>query len=189
LLWVTSVDASYSDGYLYFMREDTLMAQPLDTSKFQLKGGPVPIAERVTITAAIVGAFSVSPSGGGQEALQLEKIAVTGGPPQTLCQMKGLVASGAWSRTERSFSAWDAALVTSGESRRRAAFLRRSLPSTLEKGSTRCPTFFPMESTFSTCVVPGKAWAYTSAHWTQSLRSSRIRVLAYHAGAAGQTFN
>jgi Tol biopolymer transport system component len=54
--------ASYVNGYLFFMRENTLMAQPFDPTKLQLTGEPAPMAERVATTQAI-GVFSVSPSG------------------------------------------------------------------------------------------------------------------------------
>ena len=54
--------AYYADGYVFFMRENTLMAQPFDTAKFQLKGDPVPVAEHVA-TSTTVGFFSVSASG------------------------------------------------------------------------------------------------------------------------------
>ena len=49
-------------GYLFFVQENTLMAQPFDTGRMQLSGEPVPVAERVATTGAI-GVFSVSPSG------------------------------------------------------------------------------------------------------------------------------
>jgi eukaryotic-like serine/threonine-protein kinase len=54
--------ASYVNGYLFFMRENTLMAQPFDAAKLQLTGEPVPMAEHVATTQSI-GVFSVSPSG------------------------------------------------------------------------------------------------------------------------------
>ena len=54
--------ASYADKYLFFMREDTLMAQPFDPGRLQLRGEPVPVAEHVALTGAI-GIFSVSPMG------------------------------------------------------------------------------------------------------------------------------
>jgi hypothetical protein len=31
------------DGYLFFMRQGTLMAQPFDTERLRLKGEPVPV--------------------------------------------------------------------------------------------------------------------------------------------------
>jgi hypothetical protein len=54
--------ASYVNGYLFFMRENTLMAQPFDAGRLQLRGDPVPVAERLTIIGA-TGVFSVSPGG------------------------------------------------------------------------------------------------------------------------------
>ena len=54
--------ASYADGYLFFMRENTLMAQPFDAGRLKLQGEPVPVAEHVGTTQSI-GVFSVSPGG------------------------------------------------------------------------------------------------------------------------------
>jgi eukaryotic-like serine/threonine-protein kinase len=48
--------------YLFFRRENTLMAQPFDASRLQLRGEPVPLAENVA-TFGTSGYFSVSPSG------------------------------------------------------------------------------------------------------------------------------
>ncbi|MBZ5677552.1 MAG: protein kinase [Acidobacteriia bacterium] len=46
---------SYANGYLFFMREKTLMAQPFDADRIRLSGEPVPAAEQVEV-------FSVSDS-------------------------------------------------------------------------------------------------------------------------------
>lgn len=54
--------APYVDGYLFFMRENTLMGQPFDTAAMKLNGEPVPVAEHVG-TRQANGLFSVSPSG------------------------------------------------------------------------------------------------------------------------------
>ena len=54
--------ASYVNGYLFFMRDNTLMAQPFDSGRLQLTGEPAPVAEHVGTTQSI-GVFSVSPSG------------------------------------------------------------------------------------------------------------------------------
>ena len=54
--------ASYVNGYLFFMRENTLMGQPFDANQMKLTGDPVPVAEHVGTTQSI-GVFSVSPSG------------------------------------------------------------------------------------------------------------------------------
>jgi eukaryotic-like serine/threonine-protein kinase len=58
-------NAKYAQGFLLFMRESTLMAQPLDTRKFELTGEPVPVAEHVLTGGATgqSGAFSVSATG------------------------------------------------------------------------------------------------------------------------------
>jgi eukaryotic-like serine/threonine-protein kinase len=54
--------APYVDGNLFFMREGTLMVQPFDAGKLQLRGEPVPVAEHVG-TFGSAGYFSVSPAG------------------------------------------------------------------------------------------------------------------------------
>ena len=54
--------ASYVNGYLFFMRENTLMGQPFSADQMKLTGEPIPVAERVGTTQSI-GVFSVSPSG------------------------------------------------------------------------------------------------------------------------------
>jgi serine/threonine protein kinase len=54
--------ASYVNGYLFFMRDNTLMAQPFDAGGLKMTGEPVPVVEGVATTGSI-GVFSVSPSG------------------------------------------------------------------------------------------------------------------------------
>jgi len=51
-------------GYLLFLRQWTLMAQPFDASRLQLIGEPLPIADQLTVTGTeFRGAFSVSETG------------------------------------------------------------------------------------------------------------------------------
>jgi len=54
--------ALQADRYLFFMRDNNLMVQPFDPDGRQLRGEPVPVAERVATTGAL-GVFSVSPGG------------------------------------------------------------------------------------------------------------------------------
>lgn len=54
--------APFVDGYLFFMRESTLMGQLFDSDAMKLSGEPVPVAEHVG-TRQANGLFSVSPSG------------------------------------------------------------------------------------------------------------------------------
>ncbi|HKF26221.1 MAG TPA: protein kinase, partial [Candidatus Acidoferrum sp.] len=61
-LLATRVAASYADGYVFFMRADTLMAQRFDSGKFRLQGEPVPVAEHVA-NDNVFGTFAASPSG------------------------------------------------------------------------------------------------------------------------------
>src|SRR5207237_6589287 len=49
-------------GHLLFLREDTLMAQPLDPGTFELAGDAFPVVERVGIYRSYA-LFTVSPSG------------------------------------------------------------------------------------------------------------------------------
>jgi Tol biopolymer transport system component len=56
--------ASYASGCLLFLRGQTLMAQPFDARKLELRGEPQPIAERIAINGASVRAvFSASGTG------------------------------------------------------------------------------------------------------------------------------
>ncbi|MCW8985163.1 MAG: serine/threonine-protein kinase, partial [Thermoanaerobaculales bacterium] len=58
------VQAEYAAGYLFFVRDQTLMAQPFDPEKLEMTAEAKPVAERaLTIPAAAYGVFSVSPAG------------------------------------------------------------------------------------------------------------------------------
>ena len=77
-------------GHLLFLREDTLMAQPLDSGTFELAGDAFPVAERVGISRAYA-LFTVSPggalayrSGGGVGTRQLNWFDRAGKPLATL---------------------------------------------------------------------------------------------------------
>ena len=55
---------AYASGYLLFVRETTLMAQPFDDKTFQLTGDVLPITERVQVDFVLSRAvFSVSENG------------------------------------------------------------------------------------------------------------------------------
>jgi serine/threonine protein kinase len=55
---------AYASGYLLFVRENTLMAQPFDEKTFQLAGDAVPIAEQVQVDYSLSrAAFSASQNG------------------------------------------------------------------------------------------------------------------------------
>jgi len=56
-------NAIYAQGYLVFLREQTLMAQPFDVERLELTSDAVPIAEHVTTSASGAGGFSVSETG------------------------------------------------------------------------------------------------------------------------------
>ena len=64
LINADSTPAYAPPGYVLFVRNRTLMAQPLDPDKLQLTGDPFPIAEQVGFnTANALGFFSVSDNG------------------------------------------------------------------------------------------------------------------------------
>jgi Tol biopolymer transport system component len=75
LLVKTNTNALYAPpGYLFFLRNDTLMAQPFDAGKLELSGEPLPIAEHVSyslgarraaITVAENGVLAFRSGGGG----------------------------------------------------------------------------------------------------------------------------
>jgi Tol biopolymer transport system component len=57
-------NAAVASGYLTFVRESTLFAQPFDADRLALTGEPFPLAENVEInTGSGVGAFAVSDTG------------------------------------------------------------------------------------------------------------------------------
>jgi Tol biopolymer transport system component/predicted Ser/Thr protein kinase len=58
----TSLSASYAAGRIFFMRGDTLMAQPFDPGKLKVQGEPVRVAERVDNRLPLA-TFSASPNG------------------------------------------------------------------------------------------------------------------------------
>ena len=57
------VPATYANGYVFFLRAGTLMAQPFDARGLNIHGVAVPVAEDVRITWYYTGAFSVSDNG------------------------------------------------------------------------------------------------------------------------------
>jgi eukaryotic-like serine/threonine-protein kinase len=65
LLNANSANALYSQGYLLFLRETTLVAQPFDARRLELTGDAFPIAERIRTSASTqpYGYFSVSENG------------------------------------------------------------------------------------------------------------------------------
>jgi Tol biopolymer transport system component len=56
---------AYADGFLLFVRDDTLMAQRFDAERLELAGEPIPLAERLLIGGApsTSGIYAVSQSG------------------------------------------------------------------------------------------------------------------------------
>jgi serine/threonine protein kinase/Tol biopolymer transport system component len=58
------VQAEYAAGHLFFVRDQTLMAQPFDPGRLELRGEATPVAEQaLTIPAAAFGVYSVSAAG------------------------------------------------------------------------------------------------------------------------------
>jgi Tol biopolymer transport system component len=58
-------NAIYAQGHLFFLREQTLLAQPFDVERLELTADPVPIAEHVTIggQTGMAGGFTASETG------------------------------------------------------------------------------------------------------------------------------
>lgn len=52
LLNATSANALYTTGYLLFVREATLVAQPFDARRMQLSGDAVPVADQVRLSGS-----------------------------------------------------------------------------------------------------------------------------------------
>ena len=65
LLFHTHFQAMYAPGYLLFLRQSSLMAQPFDANRLELTGEAAPIAEQVLEDSSIANAW-FSPSANGQ---------------------------------------------------------------------------------------------------------------------------
>jgi eukaryotic-like serine/threonine-protein kinase len=63
LVMQSGSSAKYADGYLIFLRENTLMAQPFDAQRFELSGEPRPIADQVELSGVASATFSFSQTG------------------------------------------------------------------------------------------------------------------------------
>jgi Tol biopolymer transport system component len=63
LLMEGGSNAAYSQGFLLFARDGTLMAQPFDANRLALTGDPSPVAERVLTQPARASTFSVAQTG------------------------------------------------------------------------------------------------------------------------------
>jgi serine/threonine protein kinase/Tol biopolymer transport system component len=59
----TEVPAVFANGYLFFPRAGTLLAQPFDARRMELRDAAVPVAQDVEITWYFTGVFSVSDGG------------------------------------------------------------------------------------------------------------------------------
>jgi Tol biopolymer transport system component len=59
----SSFPATYANGYLFFLRQGTLLAQPFNARRLQLEDVPVPVADDVLTTWYNTGVFSVSTGG------------------------------------------------------------------------------------------------------------------------------
>ena len=86
-------NAMYAQGYLLYLRENTLVAQPFDENRLVTTGEAAPVAERVqtAVPAGSVGVFSVSrdgllvyQAGSGGPGLELTWFDRTGKPMGTL---------------------------------------------------------------------------------------------------------
>jgi eukaryotic-like serine/threonine-protein kinase len=58
-----AVTATYSQGYVLFLRDRTLMAQPFDTGSLVTRGDAAPVAEQVDSFTGLVGFYGVSQNG------------------------------------------------------------------------------------------------------------------------------
>jgi serine/threonine protein kinase/Tol biopolymer transport system component len=64
LLLSANSNAAYAQGYLLFMRERTLMAQPFDAGRLEMTGEPFPIVEQIQSgRVQAIGIFTVSEQG------------------------------------------------------------------------------------------------------------------------------
>jgi hypothetical protein len=73
LLNATSANALYTQGYLLFLRETTLIAQPFDTRRLALTGDAFPIADQIRISGSTQPYAYFSASENGALAYQTER--------------------------------------------------------------------------------------------------------------------
>jgi Tol biopolymer transport system component/tRNA A-37 threonylcarbamoyl transferase component Bud32 len=59
----TGVPAVFANGHLFFLRAGTLLAQPFDARRLELRDVPAPVAQDVGMTWYFTGMFSVSDEG------------------------------------------------------------------------------------------------------------------------------
>jgi eukaryotic-like serine/threonine-protein kinase len=75
--YAPSIGETRGNGFLLFVRENTLFAQPFDNSRLELAGEATPVAEGLAITFGTVASFSISENGvlayltGGSEGRRL----------------------------------------------------------------------------------------------------------------------
>ena len=90
----------YANGYLIYLRENTLMAQPFDEKRLSMDGEAQPIAEQVrnTLTPNSIGIFTVARDGllayesGESEGQQLTWFSRSGKPVATLGEVGGFLS-------------------------------------------------------------------------------------------------
>ena len=116
-------NAIYASGYLFFLRDNTLMAQPFDAKRLTTTGETVAVAEQVAMNPTARGLFAVSENGtlvfqsGGQGALTLawmdrtgRRLATVGEPGQLLRTALSPDGKGAmlsvYDRDARNYDLW-----------------------------------------------------------------------------------
>jgi len=87
----TDSNAQYANGYLFYLQQRNLMAQPFDSSSARFSGAPVPVAQQVQYNGdRWLGAFTVSARGtlaymeGDEAARQLQWFTRDGKPLATV---------------------------------------------------------------------------------------------------------
>jgi eukaryotic-like serine/threonine-protein kinase len=153
----TESSAIYSDGHLLFLREGTLMAQPIDLKSLKLQSEPFAIAEQISSEGSRYGSFSASSSGtlvyanGASTGSQLTWFDRAGKEVGVVGEL-GVLGSVALSPDEHH------ALVT-----RTTANLRDLWTYDLETGISRKLTFGPLDSFNGIWSPDGRSIAYQSA--------------------------
>jgi Tol biopolymer transport system component len=93
----TDSNAQYSNGYLFYLQQRNLMAQPFDPSSARLSGAPVPVAQQVQFNAdRWLGSFGVSERGalvymGGNEAARQLQWFTRDGKPLATVGLPGIL--------------------------------------------------------------------------------------------------
>ena len=122
---------------------------------------------------------------GGEALNKLMKVEASGGPPQTICEIKGFITGGSWNRDGVIiFGSWGGGTWRVSDKGGAASPVTTIDVSRQETGHST-PVFLPIESTFCICAnrVSPRTWGSISARWTRRPSSRRRRAWSRRVSA------